>query len=987
MRNLGRYAILTLTLVCVLGSVATPHTANATVTSEQIQSLVTEGKETFNKNNLHPYFAEAYVDMVKSVANRLKNDPEVDSSQLRKYALEGIPGATTREQQGLIPLLNEIINTPEEEGALNWILDNYTGERMSQTEARIALAQANYLVTKSIVEGELAGGVTNASAADTTLSNAYTTAAQNIDTAIKTAPKVCKSLVDTFIICLDVGVTWFVKTFLLEFSGFLLWLAANMLNYAMLHGIFNFNTEFASQSIYPIWLIIRKAVALAMFFLVLAVGFMSVIGRSDDFKKALIFFIVFGLFVNFSYSATRDIADISNVISLKMYESALGPVLFLKTDDPNTAGAKIVSALGLTKLVTSATAVKTDASAGFDQQIASTPGALMAVAYVLYAAYFFFTAAFLIIMRAVLLMCIIVASPILLVDVVFPALGERASKLRKIFFSQLILAPVFTIMLTLTLRFLEIFKDKGVTANGVLTSAAAASSVTIFFNLIVMLAVLHIALKVTKSVAGEIGEFTTKWANRGAQLGGGLALAGGAIGIGMVGRQTIGRGANAFARSETGRNLAKTWGGEKVLQTAENLGKRNYDLRNMSMVQGVAGAAKLKGVGKGTQRSYAQLREERETTIKERAGQMTNIDDRDAFIARKTSGILGVGTQGAEALANSAPGQLLGLDPNQITSLRTRSEIQKADDDIYKRYINASESERKRMAQDEKNKVYSGHFASFDAYMKEKDPTKRKELADSMKLSEDVRGELDKQDKALESGKRRNEDRAVSYMTADQATRETILRASEKDETLKKLINAIERLQNVVPGNTQEKAAILQEMMTKDGANTELVKRLIANDTHTGLTEAEAITQKQELYRTIDPQAPPVTSDQALRELKEATARSSDGSKEDEAARQAALATQKAQTQATETLATAAQALEKAQNQANGTLVNEAFKQSQLAEDQRRLTEQLLGRMDDLTQALVRNADGKRRPARTQYQAQQQTQSTDGGVTAATISV
>lgn len=611
-----------------------------------------------------------------------------------------------------------------------------------------------------------------------TLDSAQTKATGAI-TSIKSESD-CKSIIDTFLPCLNVGITWIVKSLLLNIVGFFLWMSANLLNYAMYHGIFEFK-KFAPDEIYSIWLVVRQIISLFVFFTGLFVGFMAIIGKSEEFKKYIAFMVVFGLFVNFSYPIVRVFIDVSNVVSLQIYQTALGKeVLVDNPSGDNTAGARIMASLGLQGLVASATTLPSQANSNkFLDQVTSLPGALAVLGFVGYAAYIFFMAAVLIIIRTALLVCIIIASPILLVDTIVPALGEKAQWLRGMFVSQLFVAPVFTIMLALTLKFLAIFSSvsgmSGSATSSTLTAGvgASTSSVTVFFNLIMMLVMLHIMLKVTKAVAGGVGETVTKWAGKAGGLGTGLALGAGGAALGFAGRNTIGR----FASNMGKRDFGGGWAGNMIKDTFKSAGGAKYDLRNLGATGAIAGTLGITGVGQGAKKSYDDNREEYEKKAFERAGEIEDDGEREKYLNRKFN------QNGVGKFVDKYTG-------GTATNTKAYKNFVKGDEDTVKQYINSNEEGRKKMMEDEKNKKYLQRFETVD-----KAPTDPNALT---KMSAETRKNYDAKLAKDEAQKLRNESRVASYLTADQATRESMIANAKlsDDKELQRQLAAMEKLSN-----------------------------------------------------------------------------------------------------------------------------------------------------------------------------------------------
>jgi hypothetical protein len=412
----------------------------------------------------------------------------------------------------------------------------------------------------------------------------------------------------SFTSCIEDGVTWIIKNTLLQIAGFLVWVSANMLNLAIQYGILNF-AAWAPDTLYPIWIIIRQITSLFIVFAGLWLGFMYIIGRDDHFKKYIPWVIIFALFVNFSYPLTRALTDVSNIISLNIYTSAVGADALTSEITPglnpfsgkNTPGSMIMDRLGLQGLVASATAVGKD-GAGFVNNIKTVPGALLAVIYVAYTAYIFLMATGIIAFRTGVLVFLIVASPLLFVDSVIPKLGEEAAKLRKMFFEQLAVAPVFMIMLALTLKFLEVFQNGPMKGTGVgINTAASSNSIAVFFNILMMLIMLHIMLKVTKSVGGSVAEVASNAMGK----VGGFAIGAASGGAGLLARSTLGRGAAALRDSKWVTNNQGGILGRHAYNMSNSLSNSTWDMRNSGAVsKGMANAGM--GMGTGGKVGYEQ---------------------------------------------------------------------------------------------------------------------------------------------------------------------------------------------------------------------------------------------------------------------------------------------------------------------------------------------------------------------------------------------
>lgn len=421
--------------------------------------------------------------------------------------------------------------------------------------------------------------------------------------------------------CLDSMLAWIITHTFLQIVGYLLWLTANLMNFSIKMGILDF-AKWAPDTLYPIWIVVRQIISLVIVFAGLYLGFMYIIDRGKEFERYIPWVVMFALFVNFSYPFVRTIVDVSNVISLNIYTSTVGKEVLTGGSSGNqSAGAIIRNKLGLIGLVDYATGNEKANEGAVLNNIKSTPVALLAVIFIGYAAYIFFMVTSLIIMRTVALIFLIVASPILLVDSVIPALGDKAKEMRKLFFEQLIVGPVFMVMLALTLKFLDVFKTGSNSAmgsaNAISSSGGGDTAVVMFFNLLIMLVMLHIMLKVTKSTAGSLGEMATGAIGK---VGGfGLGVASG--GAGFLARGTIGRGAAALRDSKWVTSNQTNILGRTAHGMSNSIASSTFDLRNSKVVAGQANKLGV-GMGMGSKMGYEQAQDAR---AKDRADRLAYV--------------------------------------------------------------------------------------------------------------------------------------------------------------------------------------------------------------------------------------------------------------------------------------------------------------------------------------------------------------------------
>lgn len=427
--------------------------------------------------------------------------------------------------------------------------------------------------------------------------------------------------------CINDFVTWFIKSVFVEIAGFGLWLTSNMFGHVMKVGVLEFKT-WASDALYPIWVLVRQIISLGVVFIGLYLGFMYILGREDKFAKYLPWVIMFALFVNFSYPVARFAVDVSNVVTLNVYTAAFSNEA-LNGQSNDTVGAIIMNRLGLSNLVMAATTVNGSGGTDLLKEINTIPGALLTVVFVLYAAYVFFMATALIAMRTAALVFLIVASPFLFIDSVLPFLGDKAMQIRKIFFEQLAVGPVFVILLALTLKFITIFADGGALAKTNAISGGSSKDVVVFFNIFMMLVMLHLTLKITKSVSGTIGQMATNAMGKVGGFATGAALGVATGGAGLLARGTIGRAASKLRDSKWVTNNQDSFLGRRAYEMSNSVAKSSFDLRNSSVIAGGMNKLGMTGVGKGRTAGYEEAMEKRKQAILEKGSRIKTRYERD----------------------------------------------------------------------------------------------------------------------------------------------------------------------------------------------------------------------------------------------------------------------------------------------------------------------------------------------------------------------
>jgi hypothetical protein len=494
---------------------------------------------------------------------------------------------------------------------------------------------------------------------------------------VRKPPTACDLATGNLVACIDELFAAFIKITLLQIATGLLWLSSELMNYGIKFGILSFST-WAPDSLYPIWVIVRQIVSLGVVFAGLYLGFLYIIGREDVFGKYMGWLVIFALFVNFSYPVTRALIDVSNVVSLNLYSASVGSEA-LNPNSTATAGTTIINYFDFTSVERGVT----DPDVTGSKSLGHTANALMAVVLAFWAAYVFFIATSIIIARTVVLVLLTVASPLLLIDSVVPKLGEAAMKLRKLFFEQLVVAPVFMLMLALTMKFMSIFKSGQIPGGTAIT----------FFNMILMIAMLHIALKVTRDISGKVGTFAT------ATMGkvGGFALGAATGGTGFLARGTLGAAAARMRDSRTMGKLQGSRTGRGLHMLTNSLAQSTYDVRNVGVVNKGMAKAGLTGIGgiglqTGSSQTYDKRFAQKKETVAKKYESMQDAAARQKYYEQVSNGPL---SRFASRLGIETGGRKIAktLDVKEL-------ELQKKEGAALGAYVKGTPDDRKKMKLD-----------------------------------------------------------------------------------------------------------------------------------------------------------------------------------------------------------------------------------------------------------------------------------------------
>ena len=293
-------------------------------------------------------------------------------------------------------------------------------------------------------------------------------------------------------------------------------------------------TLFNSDAVNIGWKAVRDIFNMFFIFSLIYISIKTII-QADDHKTwaALKNVIIAAVLINFSLYFTKIIIDVSNVFAVWIYKGIQG----LNPSNATGISETIRAIFGIEKMFQTK---KVDDLSAF--------AAIIALIF-LYAASIkiFFEVSFLFITRTVMFVFLLILSPIGFMGNMLPKLSGESKDWWKELFGQALVAPVFLLLLYITLLFVDniqksaLFIAKIGNTDAVTHSSFTFADYALFFLIYFMI---KKSLDVTKGFSGKSGDMIT------GAIKGGLGIALGGIGVGVAGRL-----ASVAAKSATISNL------------------------------------------------------------------------------------------------------------------------------------------------------------------------------------------------------------------------------------------------------------------------------------------------------------------------------------------------------------------------------------------------------------------------------------------------
>ena len=334
---------------------------------------------------------------------------------------------------------------------------------------------------------------------------------------------------------LNFGANWFygliAKVFwwgTIPLTSWVLWLVG-----VMIDGIIALSSDpsfYNAPAISASWGIVRDVCNMLFIFILIYEGIRTILnlGNMVSVKTTIAGVILAAVFINFSLFATKVVIDVSNITAAWFIQGVKN------VGGTESISDAVVASLQMKKLVQNK-----DYGRGAMTKESFVAGLAMTVLNCV-AIYVMFKVFFLLLGRLITFMFLLVTAPIGFVGPLLPQLKKYAEKWWNELNSMAIMAPMFFLMLYITLFIIDqvdtfVFGGAG-SADPVTGSSFAPTNYIMFAIIIAMLLkVLEITEEYSGEMAGKIGELFKS--SVGVALGGVTAVGG------VIGRQTLGRAA------------------------------------------------------------------------------------------------------------------------------------------------------------------------------------------------------------------------------------------------------------------------------------------------------------------------------------------------------------------------------------------------------------------------------------------------------------
>jgi len=400
----------------------------------------------------------------------------------------------------------------------------------------------------------------------------------------------------------------------------LLYLVGTLLDFTITFSITPIGDLYRSETVSVAWNLLRDIINMSFIFILLYVAIGTVLNISNvDWKKQLSAIIIAAILVNFSLFITRVVIDAGNILANSFYTEITACDPPCNGRDSIGISEKFMGALQIAKIGSIQEAVTAEDAKGWGGFATSVVKLMTTIV----AIWVFLSAAILFITRTFALMFILILSPIGVAGAGLPLLSTYAKRWREELFKQSMLGVVFLFFVFIVLVFAQSERSAIMDPNNNISLGADQATIDstigtfgddgtgapqqrpelVLIMYVLVIAALIMALRLTKSMSGEIGKFGDNLAKTAVGVGLGVAAGGTALAM----RASVGGAASRTLANEDLKARAREGdrGAQRRLDLASNLEKSSFDPRQTSLGKSATGKLEklgLKGV-KTTQKA------------------------------------------------------------------------------------------------------------------------------------------------------------------------------------------------------------------------------------------------------------------------------------------------------------------------------------------------------------------------------------------------
>ncbi|MDB5195140.1 MAG: seg [Parcubacteria group bacterium] len=526
------------------------------------------------------------------------------------------------------------------------------------------------------------GSTTSSQVANTSLTT-------NTDASGKTtadAQPVDKSCsINTLDICLANAGTWIIKQIALLFlfiASFFAGLSGFLFNWIVYITVFQFGNLIGNNpGMLAAWGVLRDIGNILLLFGFIFMGISTILnlpGNEFTAKRALPALIIFAILMNFSLFAAEAVIDTSNAIGTTLYKQASQGLCTSGESQIDCATNKGIAG-SIFKVSGISAIFNKDAAAQIPGNDFGAVIEILGLAiFAAVTAFVFFAALFLFITRAVVLAFLMAVSPIGFAGMAVPPLHEYASMWWQQLLKQSFFAPIYILLILISIKFMEGITTALNTASGggaTLHNLADAFSVTGASNVSMVVDFMLItgfmlgSLIIAKQMGAAGADRATKFA--GAATFGTTAF---------IGRRTVGRAMYSGASALRGTKFGQTNTVGKFLVNSFDKGsKSNFDA-GRAILGGIAKSQHL-DIGTAQKGGYAGIVHAEEEKRKEFAKKLTATkeDKKVKEGLQTTKNLLQGELQDAEAeLAAQVAVNEAALKPTRTALAQKYTQLQQA---------------------------------------------------------------------------------------------------------------------------------------------------------------------------------------------------------------------------------------------------------------------------------------------------------------------